>query len=281
MSERKPYPSDLSDEQWALIEPVITAWKDRHRSVSGHRGAYEMREIVNSILYQGRTGCQWAYLPHDLPPKSATYYYFAAWRDDGTDQVIHELLRCQVREKARRLEDPTLVVLDTQSVHAAAGVPASTTGRDAAKKVPGRKRGLAVDVLGLVIAVVVPSANAHDNAAGTALLDQVAEHAVTVEKALVDQGFKTTVVDHGATLGIDVEIVERNPQDTGFVPQPKRWRVEQTYGILILHRRLVRDYEHRPASSASRVYWAMTHVMARRLTGANTPTWRDPQAVEA
>lgn len=65
----------------------------------------------------------------------------------------------------------------------------------------------------------------------------------------------------------------------GFVPQPKRWRVEQTYGLLILHRRLVRDYEHRPASSASRVYWAMTHVMARRLTHANTPTWRDPQAV--
>jgi transposase len=86
-----------------LIEPVITAWKDRHRSVSGHQGAYDMREIVNAILYQGRTGCQWAYLPHDLPQKSATYYYFAAWRDDGTDQVIHELLRCQVRERARRL----------------------------------------------------------------------------------------------------------------------------------------------------------------------------------
>jgi len=280
VSERKPYPSDLSDEQWALIEPVITAWKDRHRSVSGHQGRYSMREIVNAILYQGRTGCQWAYLPHDLPPKSATYYYFAAWRDDGTDQVIHELRRCQVREKARRLQDPTLVVLDTQSVHAAAGVPAATTGLDPAKKVPGRKRGLAVDVLGLVIAVTVLAANAHDNAAGIALLDQVAEHTGgTVGKTLVDQGFKNQVVAHGAGLGIEVETVMRNPQETGFVPQPKRWRVEQTYGILILHRRLVRDYEHRPASSASRVYWAMTSVMARRLTGANTPTWRDPQAV--
>ncbi|BCL30466.1 hypothetical protein GCM10017557_53250 [Streptomyces aurantiacus] len=97
-----------------------------------------MREIVNAILYQGRTGCQWACLPHDLPQKSATYYYFAAWRDDGTDQVIHELLRCQVRERARRSEDPILVVLDTQSVHAAAGVPASTTGHDPAKRVPSR-----------------------------------------------------------------------------------------------------------------------------------------------
>ncbi|MCX5315799.1 MULTISPECIES: IS5 family transposase [unclassified Streptomyces] len=282
MSERKPYPSDLSDGQWSLIEPVITAWKDRHRSVSGHQGAYAMREIVNAILYQGRTGCQWAYLPHDLPPKSATYYYFAAWRDDGTDQVIHELLRCQVRERARRLEDPTLVVLDTQSIHVAAGVPATTTGRDPAKRVPGRKRALAVDVLGLVIAVIVLAASTHDNAAGIALLDQVAERTGgTVSKALVDQGFKKQVVVHGSGMGIDVEIVERNLQDRGFVPQPIRWRVEQTYGILILHRRLVRDYEHHPASSASRVYWAMTHTMTRRLTGTITPTWRDPQAVTA
>ncbi|MGW1412721.1 IS5 family transposase [Streptomyces sp. NPDC002403] len=283
MSERKPYQSDLTDEQWALIEPVLTAWKNRHRSVSGHQGRYSMREIVNSILYQSRTGCQWALLPNDLPPKSATYYYyFAAWRDDGTDQQIHELLRCQVRERNRRLEDPTLVILDTQSVRAATGVPVVTTGKDAAKRVPGRKRGLAVDVLGLVIAVTVLAASVHDNAAGITLLDQVAVAAGgSVSKALVDQGFKNQVVTHGAALGIDVEIVQRNPEEQGFVPQPKRWRVEQTFGILILHRRLVRDYEHRPASSASRVYWAMTHVMARRLTDTNTLTWRDPRVADA
>jgi transposase len=102
--QRMSYPSDLSGEQWSLVEPVITAWKGRHRSVSGHQGAYAMREIVNANLYQNRPGRQWAYLSHDLPPKSARYYYFAAWRDDGTDQVIHELLRCQVRERAGRLE---------------------------------------------------------------------------------------------------------------------------------------------------------------------------------
>ncbi|MGW1077445.1 IS5 family transposase [Streptomyces sp. NPDC002537] len=282
MSERKPYQSDLTDEQWALIEPVLTAWKGRHRSVSGHQGRYPMREIVNSILYQSRTGCQWALLPNDLPPKSATYYYFAAWRDDGTYRQIHELLRCQVRERSRRLEDPTLVILDTQSVRAATGVPAVTTGRDAAKRVPGRKRGLAVDILGLVIAVAVLAASVHDNAAGITLLDEVAVAAGgSVSKALVDQGFKNQVVTHGATLGIDVEIVRRNPEERGFVPQPKRWRVEQTFGILILHRRLVRDYEHRPASSASRVYWAMTHVMARRITDTTTLTWRDPQVAGA
>lgn len=77
MSERKPYPSDSPDGQWSTIEPLIIAWKDRHRSVGGHQGAYAMREIVNAILYQGRTGCQWACLPHDFPQKSATYCYFA------------------------------------------------------------------------------------------------------------------------------------------------------------------------------------------------------------
>jgi transposase len=180
-----------------LIEPVITAWKAVHPSVSGHQGAYEMREIVNAILYQGRTGCQWDFLPHDLPPRGATYYYFAKWRDDGTDQTIHDLLRWHTREKQGRLADPSLVVLDTQSMHAAAGVPADTTGRDAAKKVPGRKRGLAVDVLGLVIAVVVLAASPHENTAGIALLDRVAAQTDTVRVALVDQGFKNTVIAHG------------------------------------------------------------------------------------
>jgi transposase len=153
-------------------------------------------------------------------------------------------------------------------------VPAQSTGCDAAKKVPGRKRGLAVDVLGLVIAVVVIAASVDDNAAGIALLDKVAADTETVEKALVDQGFKNAVVAHGQTVGIEVEIVERNPGQTGFVPIPKRWIVERAYGILMLHRRLVRDYEHLPRSSESRVYWAMTAVILRRLTGATAAAWR-------
>ena len=241
MSERKRYPSDLTAERWTLIEPVITAWKARHPSASGHQGSYEMREIVNAILYQGRTGCQWEYLPHDLPPRSAAYHYFAKWRDDGTGQTIHDLLRWQAREKKGRRADPTLVVLDTQSVHSAASVPAERTGKDAGKKVPGRKRCLAVDVMGLVIAVVVLAASAHENTAGIALPDQVAASTPTVSTALADQGFKSPVAAHGATVGIDVQVVERNPADQGFVPQPKRWAGEQTFGILSFHRRLVRD----------------------------------------
>ncbi|WP_153547173.1 transposase [Streptomyces sp. RB17] len=225
--EREPYPSDLSDEQWMLIEPMITAWKQDRvaRSATGDPGACDLREVVNAIFYQNRTGCQWRYLPHDLPAWSAVFYYFTLWRQDGLDQRIQELLRRRVREKARRLEDPSLVVLDTQSVRAAAGVPKTTTGLDANKKVSGRKRGLAVDVLGLVIGV---------------------------------------------------EVVRRNPDDQGkgFVPQPKRWIVEQVNGTLMLHRRLAREYDHRPDTSTSRVYWASIANMTRRLT-TPSPAWRD------
>lgn len=274
MGDRKPYPSDLTDEQWALIEPVITAWKARHRSVSGHQGRYAMRQVVNAILYQARTGCQWRYLPHDLPPHTAVYYYFAAWRDDGTDQTIHDLLRCQVRERSGRREDPSAVVLDTQTVRAPVSAPATTTGLDAGKKDRGRKRGLAVDVLGLVIAVVVTAASVHDNTIGIALLDKVAIDNPTVTRAWVDAGFKNAVAEHGASLGIDVETVHRDPQTRGFAPLPKRWVVERVYGTLMLHRRLVRDYERRTASAASMVYWSMTALMTRRLTGTTTPSWR-------
>jgi transposase len=276
VGKRKAYPSDLTDEQWEVVGPFLHAWKAKHPSVSGHQGRYELREIVNAIFYQNRTGCQWAYLPHDLPPKSATYYYFALWRDDGTDQQIHDLLRCQAREKAGRTEDPSAVVLDTQSVRAANHVPAATTGKDAAKKVPGRKRGLAVDTLGLIIAVVVMAASATDNQPGVALVDRVVEHTPTVTKAWVDAGFKDDVQIHGAVNGIDVEQVKRSDTKPGFVPVAKRWIVEQVHGTLMLHRRLVREYETRTASSESRTWWASTANLVRRLTGTTTPTWRQP-----
>jgi transposase len=167
-----PYPSDLSDEQWALIEPVITAWKDRHRSVSGHQGAYEMREIVNALLCQGRTGCQWAYLPHDLPQKTATS---TTSPPGGTTELTRSFMSfCAARSV--NVWPP--------------GSPPPRVVTIRPSGCPGRMRGLAVDVLGLVIAVVVLSANTHDNAAGIILLDQVTEHADgSVRKALVDQGF--------------------------------------------------------------------------------------------
>ncbi len=133
-------------------------------------------------------------------------------------------------------------------------------------KVSGRKRGLAIDVLGLIIGVVVMAASAHDNAAGTALLDQAAERCgMRLEKVLFDQGFKEAVIVHGALLDINVEVVRRNPADQGkgFVPQPKRWVVEQTNGTLTLHRRLARKYDHRPSVAHSRV---LLPISARRAS---------------
>ncbi|WP_406326594.1 IS5 family transposase [Streptomyces sp. NBC_00203] len=281
MGGRQPYPSDLSDEAWELIRPVITSWKGQHRSVSGHEGRYEMREILNAILYQARVGCQWRYLPHDFPPYTAVYYYFGKWRDDGTDQAIHDLLRWQVRELRGRHEDPSAIVMDAQTVHASVNAPKETTGLDPGKRSRGRKRGIATDVLGLLIAVIVVAASVHDNAIGITLLDKVAAANPSVTKGWVDAGFKNAVVEHGRSLGIDVEVVSRDPQTKGFAPIPKRWVVEQTFGTLMLHRRLARDYEALPASAVSMIYWSMTDVMARRITGTTTPTWRDPLPVGA
>ncbi|MGW3208681.1 transposase [Streptomyces sp. NPDC001135] len=140
-----------------------------------------------------------------------------------------------------------------------------------------RKRGIiATDVKGLVISVLVVAASVHDNAIGIALLDKVTATAPTVAKVWVDAGFKEAVVEHGARLGIDVEIIQRKPATCGFTPQPKRWLVEQTLGTLMLHRRLARDYETRPASSVAWIHWSMTGVMLRRLTRTTTATWRDP-----
>lgn len=205
-----------------MIEPLVAAWKAKHPSVSGHQGRYELREIVNALRYQNRTDCQSELLPHDLPPTGAVRYSFDAWKRDRLDRRINDVLRMMVGERAGRTADPSLVVLDSQSVRAAAGAPKATTGLDAAKKTPGRRRGLAVDVIELIVAVVVVAASAHDDAIGAALPNKVS--AGTVRTALVDQGFKTSVVDHGRTLGIDVQIVARNPAATGFVPEPARWR---------------------------------------------------------
>lgn len=273
MRERHGYWTDPTDEQWALIEPVILAWKATRPSASGHTGNYSYRDIYRAIVYQNRTGCPWSLLPNDLPPEGAVRYYFYTWRDCGLEQTINEILRCQVREKAGRTEDPSLAVIDTQSLHNSVNVPASTTGRDPAKKVPGRKHGIAIDILGLITAVVITAASAHENTVGKALITQIAATTPSISKILIDQGFKTSVVTHGAEHGMNVEIVERNPEP-GFHPQPIRWRVEQVPGTLMLQRRLVRDYESDPRSTASRIYWASILTMTKHLTGTTTPTWR-------
>ncbi|WP_411154106.1 transposase [Streptomyces sp. Iso 434] len=160
--QRMPYSTGLSDEQWSLIEPLVAAWKQERvaRSATGDPGSCDLREVVNALLYQNRTGCQRRLPPHDLPASSSVFSYFTLWRQDGLDQRIQETLRCRVRERARHLEDPSLVIIDTRSVRVAAGVAKKATGLDANKKTPGRKRGPAVDLMGLTIGVVILAASA-------------------------------------------------------------------------------------------------------------------------
>lgn len=162
-----------------------------------------MREIVNAILYRCRTGCRGT-ICRTIFRGDRRRTTTSPSGGDGTNQNIHNPLRWQDRERAGRSEDPSLLVPDTQSVHAAVNVPARTSGKDRAKKGSGRKLELAANVLGLVIAVVVIAASAHENRAGTVLLDRVAAPTATVSKALVDQGFKGAVVAHGAPLAYEL-----------------------------------------------------------------------------
>jgi transposase len=159
-------------------------------------------------------------------------------------------------------------------VKTSTNVPAATQGTDAGKKIVGRKRGIITDTLGLLLYVIVTAASVSDNVIGMDLLYQTSAKYPTVTKTWVDAGFKVKAVEHGAALGIDVEIVNKEPLVKGFSVVKRRWVVERTIGWLMQHRRLVRDYEARPENSASMITLAMIDNLAKRLTAETTPTWR-------
>ncbi|MEV5729677.1 IS5 family transposase [Streptomyces pharetrae] len=218
MSERKPYPSDLSDARWALIEPTSTAWRKARldRRPTGQLAKVDLRDVFNAILYVNRTGIPWKYLPHDFPNHGTVYAYYAAWRDEGIFAQLNYDLTGLARVKEGRKPEPTASVVDTQSVKTSTNVPVTSQGTDAAKKIVGRKRGILTDTIGLILAVTVTAAGLSENALGIRLLDQAKETYPTISKSWVDTGFKNTVVEHGATLGIDVEVVNRNPSTRGL-----------------------------------------------------------------
>jgi transposase len=279
MAERRPYPSDLSDARWALVEPVLTAWRAKRREKAmahGRPAEHALRDLLDGILYVDRTGIPWRYLPHDYPPWESVYHYFAYWRDEGIFEELNGLLRRLVRKQAGRSEEPSAGIIDAQSVKTAHTVPTAEQGTDAAKKIVGRKRSILTDTLGLLLLVLVTAASVQDSVAGTQLLDQAAEGHPGLRKIWVDGGYRQYAVEHAAALGIDLEIVLRKPGTRGFSVVPRRWPVERTLGWFMLHRRLVRDYEALAASSAAMIQLAMIDTMARRLTGESTPTWRDP-----
>ncbi|MFF0747488.1 IS5 family transposase [Streptomyces sp. NPDC004111] len=276
MSQRKPYPSDLSDARWALIEPTLTAWRKARldRRPTGQPPKVELRDVFDAILYLNRTGIPWKYLPHDFPGHGTVYFYYAAWRDEGVFTQLNYDLTGLARVKEGRKPEPTASVIDTQSVKTSTNVPVTSQGTDAAKKIVGRKRGILTDTLGLLLAVTVTAGGLHENALGIRLLDQAKETYPTISKSWVDTGFKNAVVEHGAKLGIDVEVVNRNPGVRGFHVVKRRWVVERSLGWLMLHRRLARDYEALPASSEAMIHIASIDNLAKRITDETTPTWR-------
>lgn len=165
-------------------------------------------------------------------------------------------------------------MIDTQSVKTSTNVPVTSQGTDAAKKIVGRKRGILTDTIGLILAVTVTSAGLSENALGIRLLDQAKETYPSISKSWVDTGFKNAVVEHGARLGIDVEVVKRNPGVRGFHVVKRRWVVERSIGWIMMHRRLARDYETLTASSEAMIHVASIGNLAKRITDETTPTWR-------
>lgn len=274
-TSRRPYRTDLSDARWALIEPTMTAWRATQGGLGIRQPVHDLREIVNAILYVNRTGIAWEYLPHDFPPYKTVHSYFTRWAADGTTEKIHDLLRGKVRHAAGRPAEPTAAIIDSQTVKTSNNVPEHSQGIDAGKKIKGRKRHLATDVLGLLLVVIVTAASVSDTAAGRDVVDRLAATHRDVSKVWVDSAYRATVVERGAAHGIDVEVVTKTPGQKGFQPQPKRWAIERTNGWIMLHRRLVRDYETSPEHSRAHIHWAMIDNMSRRLTRETTPSWRD------
>jgi len=272
---RRPYRTDLSHARWALIEPMLSVWRAQRVGLGIAKIQHDLREIVNAILYVNRTGIAWEYLPHDFPPYKTVHGYFALWEKEGVTEAIHDALRSQVRRAAGRSPEPSAAILDAQTVKTSSNVPEHSQGIDAGKKIKGRKRHIATDVLGLLLVVLVTAASVQDTTGGRVVMEQVARQHAMVAVAWVDSGYKQSVIDVGAQHAIEVQVVTKDPQQRGFKPQRKRWAVERTFGWLMLHRRLVRDYETNPRRSRAMIHWAMIDNMSRRLTGESTPSWRN------
>jgi putative transposase len=259
------YPSDITDAQWALIEPHLPIYP------GGRPRITNLRDVVNAIFYILRTGCQWRYLPKDFPPKSTVWRYFDEWRHNGTFDTIHDLLRTKVRTQEKPYAPRTTASVDSQSVDTTSG--GEQRGRDNAKNVDGRKRHIVVDSMGLLLAVLVTAADVDDATAAAELFGRLEGQPMSrVGRMFADTKYHNYAlyrwVDEHARW--ELVIVRRPDGSEGWVDLPLRWTVERTFAWLGKCRRLSKDRERSVLSSEAFIKLAMIQLMLNRLQPKDT-----------
>jgi putative transposase len=258
----KVYATDVTDEQWTLIEPLIPPAK--------HGGAprtTNMRLVFNTILYINKTGCQWAMLPKDLAKRSTAFDYFRAWQKDGTWQTLLDTLRRQVRTEAGREPEPQKAAIDSQTVKGSeAGGP---RGYDGGKKINGRKRHIIVDTMGLLLVVLVTSANVDDGTGAPGVLKLLSEeHKSRLDEIRGDNKYNNRTLDRyveQSQAKYKITVVERPVGVQGLVHLPYRWVVERTNAWTGKYRRNSKDYERTTSSSEAMIKVSTIHLMLNRL----------------
>jgi len=255
------YPSDVTDAQWALIERHLPPVRP-----GGRPRKTDLRDVADAIFYILRTGCQWRYLPKDFPPKSTVWRYFDQWRQDGTLDEIHDLLRRKVRTTEKPYHPRTSASVDSQSVDTTSG--GEQRGRDNAKNVDGRKRHIVVDSMGLLLAVLVTAANVDDARAAPELFARLDGQPMgKVVRMYADNKYHNFALYQWVedNAGWKLSIVRRPEGSEGWVRLPIRWTVERTFAWLGDCRRLSKDREKSTLSSESFIKLAMIHLMINRL----------------
>jgi putative transposase len=269
VTRARRYPSDLTDGQWAALEPLLPVMLC-DTPLGGRPERHRRRTMVDALLYVLDTGCKWRSLPGDFPPWKTVYSLFARWAADGVLAALAGLLRARVRQAEGREAEPSAGVVDAQSVQRCAEGTTGAVGYDRFKKVTGCKRHVLTDTGGLLIAVVVTPAGVQDRA-GAALLLKAARAAGRTRLAHVwaDQGY-SGLWRHWAQreLGVTVEVVAQHPAQQGFKVLPRRWVVERTHAWITRRRRCARDYERLPAHHAAWTCLAAIFQMDRRLARA-------------